>query len=76
MRCLSMVIDRMLEYVPEGNPLVEELRAVQESTRYRAPEEMRDLWGRGGEVLYEAFGCPVPHEGWEGKIMDIWMGGA
>lgn len=82
MRDITTVIDRMLEVIPK-NPSTSNIRMGLNSirdkakinARYSAPESMSDLWYKGNDLFWKAFGgldsdCLTE---WERTVIDIWM---
>lgn len=72
-RNIGSVIDQMLAHVPDGEPLRERLQHLANSARYKAPEQMYEMWFVGTEILQEEFGPPEGLNEWQKAVVAIWI---
>lgn len=74
-RNLGEVLDQML--VIEGLSVLakERLTKFGEDLRYKAPEQMNEMWGNLGELCTSMVGGKPPHrlEGWEIALIETLM---
>lgn len=71
MRNLIKVIDEMLEVIPDTETdLIAQLRSVQKSARYAAPEMAGYWWRIGEDALMRT--VPNPTDGWQKRMAAIW----
>ena len=74
MRHLPNVIEKMLSWIPwENTVLIASLEDIMDSANYAPPEGMNLWWRQVAHVLCEEFGSQPPTDGWQGKVIDIWM---
>jgi hypothetical protein len=74
MRNLPNVIDQMLSEIPSGEvSLRAGLEDIIDSVMYSSPEGIGMWWRSTAELLHEEFGNHPPDDGWQGKVVDIWM---
>jgi len=74
MRYLPNVIDRMLAVVPGSEVvLITSLSEIKESVLYASPEMQLLWWQNCAQVLFEDLGEHPSDDGWQGKVVDIWM---
>lgn len=77
MRYLPDVIKEMLSEIPsDKESLIASLEDIMDSASYAPPEGAGLWWRQGAAVLMEELGAEPPMSGWQGKVVDIWMGRA
>ena len=74
MRYLPEVIETMLSEIPAENAvLVASLEDIMDSANYSSPEGIGLWWKRVAQVLCEELGDQPPMDGWQGRVVNIWM---
>ena len=74
MRNLPDVIEQMLFEIPTGEvSLRNGLEDIIDSIMYCSPEAIGVWWANIAGLLHEEFGDRPPDDGWQGKVVDIWM---
>lgn len=74
MRNLTEVIDQMVTHLPKTeDELRLDLLDRKCSCMYTAPEAWYVRWEEVADILHHRFGEKEPTEGWEKKVVDIWM---
>jgi hypothetical protein len=64
----------MLAVVPSSEvALIASLSEIRESVLFAAPEALPFWWRNCAEVLFEELGDHPADDGWQGKLVDIWM---
>jgi hypothetical protein len=51
-RNVGEVVDRIKREIPEGHPAIASLDSLMREAVYKAPEQMREVWGDLGAVLH------------------------
>ena len=74
MRNLGAVIDQMLAVIPSSEDrLITSLLSNKASFVTTSPETVRLRWECTAETLEIHLGDEEPTEGWQKKVVDIWM---
>lgn len=74
MRNLGAVIDQMLAVIPSSEEsLVASLLSDKDSFIVTSPETVRLRWHCTAGTLGIHLGDEEPTEGWQKKVVDIWM---
>lgn len=70
-RHLPEVLAAMISHCPKTSVICDELSMILYNTKYRAPEDMRDLWDETALLLERRF--PTMPDGWGLKVVNIFM---
>jgi hypothetical protein len=74
MRNLSDVIDQLLTVIPSDHDVVPELKSIQQSAKFAAPEMLRNFWILTADALQEHLG--PPDADWKREVQRLFKGDA
>lgn len=77
MRDLNVLIEGMLDIVPDDHPLYKEIVSINNDAAYIAPDFQQIIWIRISDTLNDHIDNQAAFaEGWEAAVVRLWMNDA